>query len=94
MTGATLEATALRVGTRVILVPVGQPLPEDAVVYGKVRADVVYQTFYEATHCRRGHRRLDGPGTRCRAAASRPSNCSTTGYADQWPPEWTWGRPA
>ena len=91
-----LEATAVRVGMRVMLYPAGQPIPEDAVVYGPAKAARVYETFYEATHCPHGHlraeyerryRRSDGNGrmgSACRACAPGAEKAA----------EWSWGAPA
>lgn len=82
-----LRANIVRVGMRTFIVPEGHYLDHDAIVLGKAKADTVYEAFYEATHHRCGHlRRCDDP-TRCRyrCLGYRPTN---------YPPEWTWGKPA
>jgi hypothetical protein len=51
-----LRCTSVRIGSRLVLVPDGQPIVAD-VVYGPAPAELVYRTFYEATHCPNGHLR-------------------------------------
>lgn len=94
MNAGLLTATAVRVGMKAILIPNDQPIPDGAVVYGKASREVVYQTFYEATHCRQGHPRIPGLGV-CRfqlQGSCSPSRArrgrSLLGV------DWTWGVPA
>lgn len=84
----TLTATAVRIGAQVFLIPHEQPIPDDAIVYGKATAEAVYATFYEATHCRRGHPRVEGPK---RCIAEQLAHCDA--YEARFE-AWTWGAPA
>lgn len=92
MTATALRASVVRINARMLLIPHGQQIPERSVVLGKATPDAVYQTFYEATHCRRGHRRLRGPGSPCRYK-NFCANPRGGGRIDHGP-EWTWGAPA
>lgn len=85
-----LEATAVRVGFRVLLIPAGHEIPEGAVVYGPAKPERVYELFYEATHCRHGHERAE----RERLHRNGRSKCSGCNRAYPLPSEWPWGAPA
>lgn len=91
-----LRATAVRVGLRVLLIPVGKPIPAGAVVYGPAKMERVYETFYEETHCPHGHlranyerkvRRDDGNGR-------MSTVCRGCNRDKVLPASWPWGAPA
>lgn len=84
---ATLTATVVRVGSQAWVIPAGKPFPPRGIVIGPATREVVYQTFYEATHCPRGHVR-DGDSGRCRFG----SECYRGKVGDRFE-EWTWGEP-
>lgn len=92
-----LRATAVRVGMRVVLVPVDQPMPNDvAVVYGPATRDAVYDTFYRDTHCPNGHVR-DGNRRQVQYRGKLRDYCAPCvddRSRGETVTDWTWGEPA